>query len=168
MKLSRIEVNHLGSNMQQDVLCIFDLTDIYHGYKLLVNVSLSIISLLDSNQVDGVIAQRVLTEAEMRVLLPLLDAPLCCQQEVLRASSICTYEFLLQSLLSPDGRTSQEWDGLVQEQRERLNLASEQKAKRREMRSVYNTLFSLRPKLEQLGLTIRVRRTGYYICKTGT
>jgi hypothetical protein len=51
----------------------------------------------------------------------------------------------------------------VQEQRDRLYLAQQKKAKRTEMRGVYNALFSLRQKLEQLGLTVRSRRDGYYL-----
>jgi hypothetical protein len=39
---------------------------------------------------------------------------------------------------------------------------SEQKAKRVEMRGIYNALFGLRQKIEQLGLTVRSRRDGYY------
>jgi len=112
------------------------------------------------------VAQRVLTEAEMRMLLPLLDNPTCCQKEVLQAGYYCTYEFLLQAMLSPDGKTSAQWNELVEAQRSRLHLASAKKAKRTEMRGVYNAIFGLRQKLEQLGLNIRVRRDGYYICKS--
>jgi len=96
-------------------------------------------------------------------LLPLLESPTCCQQEVLQASYYCTYEFLLQSMLSSDVKTSTQWDKLVQEQRDRLHSAQQKKAKRTEMRGVYNALFGLRQKLEQLGLTVRSRRDGYYL-----
>jgi hypothetical protein len=147
------------SKDKKDFFYVFDLVNIFPGHKLLVNVSLSIISLLslDDSQEHAVIAQRLLTESEMRVLLPLLDAPACCQPEVLQASYACTYEFLLQAVFSPDVSTSKQWNELVQQQRERLDLASAKKDKRAEMKGVYNALFGLRQKLEPLGLTIRVK-----------
>jgi hypothetical protein len=150
---------------EKDSFCVFDLGDIFPGHTLLVNVSLSIVSLLslDGRRENCVVAQGVLTEAEMRILLPLLDAPTCCQQEVLQAGYSCTYEFLLQSMLSPDGKTSTQWDKLVQEQRERLRVAQQKKAMRVEMRGVYNALFGLRQKLARFDLTVRVRRDGYYL-----
>jgi hypothetical protein len=158
-----IQIN--PSNAKNDIFCIFDLAGLCPGRKLLVNVSTSIVSLLpgDCDPDEYVIAQRILTEAEMRMLLPLLDAPTCCQQEVLQASYSCTYEFLLQSMLSSDEKTSVQWRKLVQEQRDRLHLAQQKKARRTEMRGVYNALFGLRQKLEQLGLTVRSRRDGYYL-----
>jgi hypothetical protein len=153
------------SKATNDIFCLFDLAAFSPDRKLLVNVSTSIVSLLsgDRNQDKYVIAQRVLTEAEMRMLLPLLDSPTCCQQEVLQASYYCKYEFLLKSLLFSDVNTDLQWNKLVQEQRDRLYLAQQKKAKRTEMRGVYNALFSLRQKLEQLGLTVRSRRDGYYL-----
>jgi hypothetical protein len=153
------------SKTTKDIFCLFDLADLFPGRKLLVNVSTSIVSLLpgDGDQDTYVIAQRILTEAEMRMLLPLLASPTCCQQEVLQASYYCAYELLLQSVLSLDVKTSAKWKALVQEQRDRLDHAQQKKGKRTEMRGVYNALFSLRQKLEQLGLTVRVRRDGYYL-----
>jgi len=158
-----VQINR--SQAKNDIFCLFDLADLWPGRKLLVNVSTSIVSLLsgDCDPDEYVIAQRILTEAEMRMLLPLLDSPTCCQQEVLQASYSCTYEFLLQSMLSSDGKTSVQWSKLVQEQRDRLHLAEQKKAKRTEMRGVYNALFGLRHKLEPLGLAIRSRRDGYYL-----
>ena len=151
---------------KNDVFCLFELEALFPGRKLLVNVSKSIISLLpgESDQHEYVIAQHILTEAEMRMLLPLLENPACCQQAVLQASYSCTYEFLLQSLLfSDDVNTNPQWNELVQQQQDRLMLAQQKKAQRTEMRTVYNEIFGLRPKLEQLGLTIRSRRDGYYL-----
>jgi hypothetical protein len=154
------------SSAKNDVFCLFELEALFPGRKLLVNVSKSIISLLSGNgdQYEYVIAQHILTEAEMRMLLPLLENPTCCQQAVLQASYCCTYEFLLQSLLfSDDANTNPQWNELVQQQRDRLMLAQQRKVQRTEMRAVYNAIFGLRPKLEQLGLTIRSRRDGYYL-----
>ena len=150
---------------KSDFLCLFELSDLCSDRRLLVNISQSIVSLLPgkSNQDAYVIAQRIFTESEMRVLLPLLDSPTCCQQAVLQASRSCAYEFLLQSLFFSDVSTSLQWGKLVQEQRDRLYRAQEQKAQRTEMRGVYNALFGLRPKLEQFGLTVRVHREGYYL-----
>lgn len=173
MKVYSVEIDyfmnhnvHIHKNAaKNDVFCLFDLADFVPDCKLLVNISTSIISLLpgDLDQDKYVLAQRILTEAEMRMLLPLLNSPTCCQQEVLQASYSCTYEFLLKALLSPDGKTNTQWNELVQEQRDRLHLAQQKKARRTEMRGVYNALFGLRHKLEPLGLTIRVRRDGYYL-----
>jgi hypothetical protein len=155
------------NSVQQDFVHLFELVDLCPGWNLLVNISCSIISLFTVEQSSYVIAQRILTEAEMRMLLPLLENPTCCQQAVLQASYYCTYEFLVKALISPDVSTTKEWNELVQEQRNRLHLAQQKKATRTEMRGVYNALFGLRQKLEPLGLTIHSRRNGYYLCKAG-
>ena len=153
--------------MESDTFCVFDLGDIFPDHTLLVNVSFFIVSLLSNelDQSDYVIAQCIITNTEMRMLLPLLDAPVCCQKEVLRAGYYCTYEFLLKVLLSPDVQTTNEWNELVRVQWEHLNLASAKNAQGTEMKGVYNALFTLRQKLEQLGLTVRSKRDGYYLCK---
>src|SRR5262249_35724879 len=122
-----ISVQHAESGkVKNDTFCVFDLSTLFPGHMLLINISLSIVSLLrlDGSQEKGVIAQRLLTEAEMRVLLPLLENPTCCQQEVLQASCTCAYEFLLHILIAPDVGTTKQWNELVQQQRDRLYLAS--------------------------------------------
>ena len=150
-------------------LCLFDLEDFYSGRKLIVNVSQSIISLLpgEDDQDEYIIAQCVLKESEMRVLLPLLYSPACCKQEVLQASYSCAYKFLLHFLLFRTDRSIVLWTNLVQEHRDRLQLAQQKKTQREEMRLVYNALSSLRRKLKPLGLAIRRRRDGYYLSKEG-
>ena len=149
----------------KDSFCVFGLANMLPGHTLLVNVSFFILSLsyFDSNHENCIIAQRILTEGEMHMLLPLLENPTCCKPEVLQASYSCTSELLLQALFSSDVSTSKQWNELVQQQRDLLRLASEQKAKRTKMKGIYNALYSLRRKLEQLGLTIRVREGGYYL-----
>jgi hypothetical protein len=144
-----------------DTCFSFDLDLFIPNCQMVVNVSASIISLLSKEQVQNrcIISQRVLTNTEMRVLLPLLESPFCCPQAVLHASYHCTYEDLLQSLHSPTAQ----WEKLVQEHHHLLDVAYQQKTQREEMRGVYNALFSLRMKLRQLGLTIRSRREGYYL-----
>jgi hypothetical protein len=155
----------LKGTMRNDVVRLFDLNDYFPDCKLLVNISASIISLLsrDHEEDTCIIVQRILTEIEMRMLLPLLVSPKCCRREVLRASYYCTYEILLQSMLFSDVDTNVQWDGLVQEHHHHLYIAHQRKTKRTEMRGVYNALFGLRQKLEQLGLTIRVQKEGYYL-----
>ncbi len=150
---------------KRDIFHLFDLGDILPGHELLVNVSISIVSLLlkEHEQDAHVIAQRVLTDTEMRVLLPLLASPSCCPQEVLQASYHCTYEILLQSIFFTDANIIAQWNNLVQEYRRRLCDASQRRTRRMEMKGVYNALFGLRQKLEQLGLTIRSRQDGYYL-----
>lgn len=148
--------------VRNDVCHLFDLDVFLPGYKMLVNVSSSIISLLAKEQGD-VISQRILTGTEIRVALPLLLSPACCPQEVLHACYDCPYEILLQALFSPHTSSLRQWDDLVLEHCQRLNVARQQRAQRDEMRGVYNALFSLRQKLSQLGLDIRSRREGYYL-----
>ena len=147
--------------MQRDTFCHFELETLLPGHILLVNTSLFILSLLPvhGDTDEYVVAQRILTESEIRMLLPLLEFPSCCQQEVLKASYDCAYAFLLQSL--PLSKVNPAWDNLVQRERECLQLAQEKKMLRTEMRGVYNALFGLRQKLAPLGLTVRVHRNGY-------
>lgn len=151
--------------LRNDRLHLFDLGGLLPGYGMLVNLTMPIVSLLarEHESRTPIIAQLVLTDTEMRVLLPLLASPSCCPQEVLQASYHCTYEVLLQSIFSADGSTMLQWNELVQEYRCRLYKAGQHKARRTEMRGVYNALYSLRHKLEQLGLTIRSRKDGYYL-----
>jgi hypothetical protein len=55
------------------------------------------------------------------------------------------------------------WNKQVQEYRKQLSEAKERGTLRKEMRGVYNALFSSRQKLEGLGITIRPRKDGYYL-----
>jgi hypothetical protein len=150
---------------RKDIFYLFDLGSSLADCKLLVNISISVVSLLskEHEQNGHIVAQRILTDTEMRVLLPLLASPTCCPQEVLQASYHCTYEILLQSMFSSDMGAKARWNELVQERQNRLVIAHQQRARRVEMRGVYNALFGLRQKLEQLGLTVRSRRDGYYL-----
>src|SRR5579859_7936890 len=162
MRLSKLsdEVHtapSLANGVVFDSFWLFDLSELASGRKLLINVSLSIVSLLPgkNDPVNYALAQRILTQNEMRVLLPLLNAPTRCQQAVLQASLCCTYELLLCSLFDPDAKIRSQWDTLVEVQRDRLTRAQEKRSQRVEMRGVYNALFTLRQKLEPFGLTIR-------------
>lgn len=162
-------MHHVASfhptEIKSDIFHLFDLEEIQPGYGLLINLSTSIVSLVPKTRGSEVqvIAQRILTSSEIRVLLPVLAFLPCCPQEVLQASYSCSYEVLLQALFSTDAKIIAQWDGLVQEQRLRLADASQQKTRRREMKGVYNALFALRQKLGQLGLTIRSRQDGFYL-----
>jgi hypothetical protein len=153
------------AEMNNDTFRIFDLAPFLPGCKLLVNVSTMIVSLfaLAYECNEHIVAQRILSETEMRVLLPLLTTPLCCPQEVLQASYQCTYDFLLRALLSSDVDTRLRWDELIHEQRVRLTIAHAHSRQRAEMKNVYNALFVLRQKFKPLGFTIRAKREGYYI-----
>jgi hypothetical protein len=151
--------------VKSDTFYLFDLEEIYPGCKLLVNISTSIVSLLpkDHEQETLIVAQRILTASEMRILLPLLTFLPCCPQEILQTSYHCEYKILLQALFSTDIDSIAKWNGLVQEYRLRLADASQRRMRRREMKGVYNALFALRQKLEQLNLTIRSRQEGFYL-----
>lgn len=165
----------LSEKIRNDTFHVFDLELFLPGYKLLVNVSTLIVSLFapscDSNEYinnECIIAQRILTEMEMRVLLPLLSTPLCCPQEVLQASYQCTYDFLFRALLTSDADVQARWNELVYEQRVRLSIAHSHSKQRMVMKGVYNALFMLRQKFKPLGFTIRAKREGYYIAPLTT
>lgn len=155
--------------VKSDIFYLFDLREICLDCKLLVNISTSIVSLLpkEHRQEMHVVAQRILTTSEMRILLSLLVTLPCCPQEVLQAGYYCAYEVLLQALFSTDAQIIAQWDNLVQEHRLRLAEASQRRTRRKEMRGVYNALFVLRQKLEQLGLTIRSKQDGFYLSPLG-
>lgn len=150
--------------VRNDMFHLFDVEDLLPSCQILVNVSIPIVSFLaKGKKPTSIIAQRVLTDTEMRVLLPLLASPACCPQEVLQASYHCTYEILLQSVFPLSGSTTVQWNELVEEHRHRLWDANERKTRRMEMRGIYNALYTLRQKLEQVGLTVRSRKDGYYL-----
>ncbi len=150
---------------ENDRIYHFDLGDILPERVLLVNISMFIISLIaKSNQHhQGIVVQRVLTDTEMRVLLPLLASPSYCPHEVLQASYHSNYDILLGAIFPTRESTLSDWNCLVEEYRLRLYAADAQGTKRRTMRGVYNALFSLRQKLEEFGFTIRARKDGYYL-----
>ena len=87
---SRIQSVETGS----DTFYLFELGSLCSDYRVLVNVSISIMSLLskEHERNGSIVGQRIHTDTEMRVLLPILAAPTCCPQEVLQASYHCTYE----------------------------------------------------------------------------
>jgi hypothetical protein len=150
---------------RKDTCYLFDLGNLLPDCTILVNVSIPIVSLLskEHEQNGHIVAQRILTDTEMRVLLPLLVSPTSCPQEVLQASYYCTHEMLLRSMFSSDTSAKAQWNKLVQERQRCLGIAHQQRAQRAEMRGVYNAIFGLRQKLESLGITVRSRRDGYYL-----
>lgn len=150
---------------RSDRIHVFDLGNVLPDCTFLVNISMSILSLLRKEQEpsEHIIAQRVLTQTEMRVLLPLLSSPASCPQEVLQASYYCTYDVLHQAIFAESEAAIAQWNALVEEYRQRLSEADRKGTRRSELRGVYNALFSLRQKLEQLGITIRARKDGYYL-----
>lgn len=143
----------------------FELDNILPERMLLVNISTFIISLISKSdeQHQSIVVQRVLTDTEMRVFLPLLASPTYCPHEVLQAGYHSNYDILLGAVFPTRESTLSDWNGLVEEHRSRLYAADERGTKRRTMRGVYNALFSLRQKLEEFGLTIRARKDGYYL-----
>src|SRR5436309_11726100 len=86
-----------------DDLRLFPLTGLLPvGQALSVNTTYLIISLVSTGSVSGnpILLERPVTESNMRLLLPLLESPYYCPQEVLRASLLCSYEGLLAGLFS--------------------------------------------------------------------
>ncbi|GCE21260.1 hypothetical protein [Dictyobacter kobayashii] len=151
--------------IKNDIFRCFDVGDLLPGCELLVNISSSIISLVkrDVRHENSILAQRIVTETEMRVLLPLLASPGCCPQEVLQASYHYPFEELQLALFSTDVHIRMYWRERIRMYHQRLLDAQEAGKRRAEMRGVYNALFGLRQKLEQFGITIRARKEGYYL-----
>lgn len=70
------------------------------GQALSVNTDCLVVSLISTNLTSGnpILLQRLLTEAQMRLLLPLLQSPHYCPHQVLYASLSCSYRGLLVQL----------------------------------------------------------------------
>jgi hypothetical protein len=123
---------------------------------LSVNTTHLILSLISANPVNGnpILVQRVLTETDMRLLLPLLESPHYCSQEVLRASLFCSYPGLLVGLFSSAAAASEEWWSTIEEQHLLLQRAQQQRTWKKELKPLYNALSKLRSKLHPFGLEI--------------
>ena len=132
------------------------------GQALSVNTECLIISLISTNSLGGnpILLQRLLTEAQMRVLLPLLQSPHYCPHQVLYASLSCSYWMLLAGLFSSRCTTTKEWQAIIQKANLLLEQAQVQGTWRKELKQLYNVLSELRPKLHPFGLGISVSSAG--------
>ncbi len=131
------------------------------GQGLSVNTTYLVISLISRNSANGnpILQQKLLTEPQMRLLLPLLQSPYYCPHQVLYASLSCSYRGLLAGLFSSDSTTTKEWAATLEESRARMRRAHELGTSKKELKHVYNTLSQLRTKLRSFGLAITVSIT---------
>ncbi len=132
------------------------------GQALSVNTECLIISLISTNSMGGnpILLQRLLTEAQMRLLLPLLQSPHYCPHQVLYASLSCSYRGLLAGLFSSRCTATREWQAIVQKANLLLEQAQVQGTWRKELKQLYNVLSELRPKLHPFGLGISISAAG--------
>src|SRR5947209_18290749 len=89
------------------------------GQALSVNTTYLVVSLVLTNSVSGnpTLLQRPVTELQMRVLLPLLEAPRSCPHEVLYTSLSYSYQGLLAGLFASDSTARVERLATVKEKR---------------------------------------------------
>ena len=132
------------------------------GQALSVNTDCLVVSLVSTNAASGnpILLQRLVTELQMRVLLPLLEAPCYCPHEFLLASLYCSYQGLLTGLFSPERAAGEEWLAVVQQTRLLLECAQVRGTWRKELKQLYNMLSELRTKLRPLGVGITVSASG--------
>src|SRR5260370_4724124 len=109
---------------------------------------------------NPILLQRLLTELQMRLLLPLLESPHYCPHEVLYTSLFCSYRGLLARHFSSDSTAREEWLAAMQETRSLLERAQAQGMWRKELKQIYNTLSELRAKLRPFGLGISISTSG--------
>jgi hypothetical protein len=131
------------------------------GQALSVNTTYLVISLIARNSANGnpILRQKLLTEPQMRLLLPLLQSPHYCPHQVLYASLSCSYRGLLAGLFSSNSTSTKEWTVTLEESRVRMQRAYELGIRKRELKQLYNTLSQLRIKLRSFGLAIAVSIT---------
>jgi len=147
------------SNERKDDLHFFPLEGLLPaGQALSVNTAYLIISLVSTNSVSGnpILLQRLMTELQMRLLLPLLESPHYCPHEVLYASLFYSYRGLLAGLFSSDCTAREEWQTTIEEKRVFLQRAHESGSLKRDLKPLYNALSKLRSKLRPFGLEIAI------------
>ena len=129
---------------------------------LSVNTDCLVVSLVSTNAASGnpILLQRPVTELQMRVLLPLLEAPRSCPHEVLYTSLFYSYQELLAGLFSSDSTARGEWLATIKEKCAFLQHAKELGTWKRDLKPLYNALSKLRPKLRPFGLEIAISASG--------
>jgi hypothetical protein len=148
----------LLTDEQESELPLFSLEGVLPaGQALSVNTACLVISLVSTHSVQGnpIVLQSLLTEQQLRVLLPLLKQPRSCSYEFLLASLFCSWQ-LLPGLFSTQGTVRDEWLALVAETAELLGRAQMQGTLRKELKQLYNVLSELRAKLRPFGLGIAI------------
>src|SRR3989454_8082604 len=146
-------------NQREDDLLLFPLEGLLPaGQALSVNTNYLILSLVltNSTSVNPILLQRLLTELQMRLLLPLLESPHYCPHEVLYTSLFYSYRGLLAGLFSSDCTAREEWQTTIEEKRVFLQRAHESGSLKRDLKPLYNALSKLRSKLRPFGLEIAI------------
>src|SRR5260370_27882223 len=87
------------------------------GQALSVNTDCLVVWVVLTNSVSGnpILLQRPVPELQMRVLLPLLEAPRNCPHEVLYTSLFYSYPGLRAALFSSDSTARGEWLATIEE-----------------------------------------------------
>ena len=150
-------------NQWEDDLLLFPVEGLLpSGQALSVNTTYLVVSLVLTNSVSGnpILLQRPVTELQMRVLLPLLEAPRSCPHEVLYTSLYYSYQELLAGLFSSDSTARGEWLATIEEKCAFLQHAQKLGTWKRELKPLYNVLSKLRPKLRPFGLEIAISASG--------
>jgi hypothetical protein len=153
----------LFTDEQESELPLFSLDGVLPaGQALSVNTDCLVISLVSTHSEHGnpILLQNLLTEQQLRVLLPLLKQPRSCPHEFLLASLFCSWQQLLAGLFSTQGTARDEWLALVQEAAVLLERAQMQGSWRKELKQLYNALSELRTKLCPFSLGIAICTSG--------
>ena len=156
-------------DQEDDQLHLYALEEVLPPCQaLVVGIRTRIVTLVSTAASGGnpIVRQRVLTDPELRVLLPLLESPRFCSHEFLSASRTCGFGVLLAGLFAPLPRRGA-WLQVVEEQKARLERAREQGHWKKALRDVYYALSDLRGKLRAFGLEVSPMRAGYAITRSG-
>ncbi len=150
-------------NQWEDDLLLFPAEGLLpSGQALSVNTTYLIVSLVLTNSTseNPILLQRLLTELQMRLLLPLLESPHYCPHEVLYTSLFYSYRGLLAGLFSSNGTSREEWQAAIERNRVFLQHAYKLGTRKKELKPLYNALSKLRSKLRPFGLEIAISTSG--------
>jgi hypothetical protein len=151
------------SHERKDDLLFFPLEGLLPaGQALSVNTDYLIVSHVLINSAGGnpILLQSLLTELQMRLLLPLLESPHYCPHEILYSSLFYSYRGLLAGLFSSDSTAREEWQTTIERNRLFLQHAYELGTRKKELKPLYNALSKLRSKLRSFGLEIAISTSG--------
>src|SRR5260370_18917307 len=131
-------------NQRGDDLLLFPLEGLLPaGQALSVNTTYLVVSLVLTNSTseNPILLQRLLTELQMRLLLPLLESPHYCPHEVLYTSLFSSYRGLLAGLFSSNITAREQWHATIEEKRVFVQRALESQTRKRWLEPVYNALY---------------------------
>jgi hypothetical protein len=141
-----------GTSEREGELPLFSLDGLLPtDYALSVNTSYLIVSLVSTKAMGAnpILMQSLMTELQLRVLLPLLESP-----------HYCAHQLLLASLFAPQGAGREEWLAVMRQTAVLLERAQAQGTWRKELKHLYNVLSELRTKLRPFGLGIAICTSG--------